>query len=152
MTAEYKKSLTELNTILNYMNAEYLKKIPNKLINFIRTNMDNDYIPMINRNVPIHKQNLSKDTKVLLSLIYRSYWCDKDKKEALKKQDLLEKQKYEEELYERYNSDNIFKNKNKKEMNAEINTVEETKQLVEYKPQNLIQRIINKIVSFFKRN
>jgi len=55
--------------------------------------------------------------------------------------------KYQEELRERYNPDNIFKNK--KEENI---IKEETHALVEYKEKTIIQRIFDKIKNMFKRN
>ena len=67
MTLEYKQSLTELNTIIHYMNIEYLKKIPQKFIDFINNNMDVNYKPNISQNIPINEQNIKQDTKVLLS-------------------------------------------------------------------------------------
>ncbi len=151
MTIEYKRSLTELNTILNYMSIELIKKVPAKFINFISTNMDKEYKPDINKNIPIHEQNISKDTKVLLSLMYRNYWCDEATKIELLHQDLLEKQKYEEKLREKYNVDNIFKNRNKEIDIEETIVKEEIHALTEYKEKNFIQKIFDKIKSIFKR-
>lgn len=146
MTLEYKKSLKELNTILNYMNIEYLNKIPTKFINFINNNMDIDYIPNIDKNIPINKQNLSEDTKVLLSLIYRNYWCDSEIKEKLLQEDLREKKKYEKELQEIYNPDNLFIKR------TLTNTENEEKNvsMVQYKRDYWYIKIINKIKQFFK--
>ena len=131
MTLEYKRSLTELNSILNYMNVEHIKKIPAKFIDFINKNMDKDYIPNIDKNVPINQQELKKDTKVLLSLIYRNYWCDNETKENLLHQDIIVKKNFEQEMLEKYNPDNIFKNKQK--IIQEETTISENVQLVEYK-------------------
>ena len=111
MTLEYKQSLTELNAIIHYMNIEYLKKIPQKFIDFINKNMDVNYKPNISQNIPINEQNIKQDTKVLLSLLYRNYWCDSEVKNELLNEDAIQKEQYEQELREKYNPDNIFKNK-----------------------------------------
>ena len=151
MTMEYRQSLTELNTIIHYMDIEYLKKLPQKFIEFINSNMDKDYIPNIDKNTPINEQNLKKDTKVLLSLLYRNYWCDRDKKIILSQQDLVAKNNYEKELREKYNPDNIFKNKsNVAEMNIEHPKEEKQTELIEYKEQKWYQKIFAKILKVFK--
>lgn len=152
MTMEYRQSLTELNTIIHYMDIEYLKKLPQKFIEFINSNMDKDYIPNIDKNTPINEQNLKNDTKVLLSLLYRNYWCDREKKITLIQEDLVAKNNYEKKLREKYNPDNIFKNKsNVAEMNIESTNEEKHTELIEYKEQKWYQKIFAKILSIFKR-
>ena len=148
MTLEYQRSLTELNSILNYMNVEHIKKIPTKFIDFITKNMDKDYIPNIDKNVPINQQELKKDTKILLSLIYRNYWCDNETKAELFNQDLIDKKNFEQEMLEKYNPDNIFKNRNHSTLNEE-KEANESVAMVEYK-ESLFKRVINKILGFFK--
>lgn len=150
MTLEYKQSLTELNTIIHYMDIEYLKKIPQKFINFISENMDSNYEPNISKNIPINEQTLKKDTKVLLSLLYRNYWCDDETKTELIKEDLLAKDIYEKELREKYNPDNIFKNKKEQIDNISTSQVQENvTSLVEYKEQTWYQKIFENIRNFF---
>lgn len=150
MTLEYKQSLTELNTIIHYMDMEYLKKIPQKFINFISENMDSNYEPNISKNIPINEQTLKKDTRVLLSLLYRNYWCDEESKTELIKEDLLAKDIYEKELREKYNPDNIFKNKKEQIDNISTSQVQENvTSLVEYKEQTWYQKIFENIRKFF---
>ena len=150
---EYRQSLTELNTIIHYMDIEYLKKLPQKFIEFINSNMDKDCIPNIDKNTPINEQKLKKDTKVLLSLLYRNYWCDRDKKTTLIQEDLDAKNNYEKELREKYNPDNIFKNKsNVAEVNIEPPKEETHTELIEYKEQKWYQKIFNLIKNLFHRN
>lgn len=145
MTLEYKQALTELNTIIHYMDIEYLKKLPKKLVAFINKNMDMEYKPNIDKNIPINEQNLKKDTKILLSLLYRNYWCDDEIKEALIEEDLIEKTKYEKELREKYNLDNIFNNE--KQKNDQVQ--EQTTCLTEYKKISWYQKIFENIKNFF---
>ena len=117
-------------------------------IRFIKENMDISYEDNINQDTPIDKQNLKKDTKILLSLIYRNYWCDEDEKKKLMEEDANKKREYEKEIYEKYNPDNIFNNKNKVIEDIKIN--EDEKQLLVPK-ETLFKKLINKIKSFFKR-
>lgn len=153
MTMEYRQSLTELNIIIHYMDIECLKKLPQKFIEFVNSNMDKDYIPNIDKNTPINEQNLKQDTKVLLSLLYRSYWCDSDKKRTLIQEDLIAKNNYEKELREKYNPDNIFKNKsNVTEIKIEPQREEEHAELIAYKEKKWYQKIFTKILSIFRKS
>lgn len=148
MTIEYKQSLKEINTILDFMGNEYIEKLPKKLVRFIKENMDISYEDNIDQSTPIDKQPLKNDTKILLSLMYRNYWCDEDKKKQLIEEDANKKREYEKEIYEKYNPDNIFKNRNKVIEDIKIN--EDEKQLLVPK-ETFFKKLINKIKSFFKR-
>ena len=151
MMLEYRQSLTELNTIIHYMDIEYLKKLPKKFIEFVSSNMDKEYTPNIDKNIPINEQYLKEDTKVLLSLLYRNYWCDSEKKRTLIKEDIIAKNEYEKELREKYNPDNIFKNKSKvAEISIEPQREENHTELIEYKEPKWYQRIFAKILKIFK--
>ena len=143
MTLEYKQSLKEVNTILNLMGKEYINKLPNKLLKFIRENMDKTYISEINVNTPINEQILKKDTKILLSLIYRNYWCSEEKKKLLLEEDEYLKSEHEKEIYEKYNPDNIFKNKKRNITNEE--SIAENVSMVKYK-----ESIFTKIKKWIK--
>ena len=152
MTIEYKQSLSELNKILHYMDGSYFNKLPEKFIKFVENNMDKDYRPNISENIPISEQELKKDTKVLLSLLYRNYWCDEEEKERLKQEDIIKKIEYEKELREKYNPDNIFKDSKKIEVTVENDDVENRETaLVEYSGMKWYRKIFNKILSFFKK-
>ena len=68
---------------------------------------------------------------------------------VLKKQDLKKKfyeneQKYQEELRQKHNPDNIFSKKNKNIIEIEDNQT----QLIEYK-ETIFRRILNKIKAIF---
>lgn len=92
MTEEYRKALTELEIILKYGNIQNLNKLPTKLTNFIKNNKDNTYNPDFDKNIPIYQLNLKKDTKILLSLLYRKYWCNEETKLKLLREDYEKKE------------------------------------------------------------
>lgn len=147
MTLEYKQSLTEINTILNFMEKEYINKLPNKLIKFINENMDNSYISDISANTPINEQNLKNDTKILLSLIYRNYWCSEEKKKELLGEDTYLKSEKEKEIREKYNSDNLFKNKVLEQQNKQV---EDNVALMQVK-ESFFTKVINKLKSLLHK-
>ena len=88
------------------------------------------------------------DTRAILSLIYRDYICEKAEKEILLKKDNEEINKYEEELKQKYNLDNIFKNRKNEQ---EKTKYDEPVQIVNYR-ENIIKRIFNRIKRIFFKN
>ena len=110
MTQDYREALAELNTIIQYMNKNYKNKIPQAFIDFITQNMDVNYKPNISKDIPINEQNLKKDTKILLSLLYRNYWCNNELKTQLMNEDLKSKKEYEQRRIEKYNPKDLFEN------------------------------------------
>ena len=109
--------------------------------------MDNSYISNINVNIPINKQLVKENTKLLLSLIYRNYWCDEEKKKELFEEDAYLKSQKEKENYEKYNPDNIFKSK-QLEITSKDNS-SKSNNIVEYK-ESIFKRVVNKIRSMLR--
>ncbi len=79
-----------------------------------------------------------------------NYWCESEehKKELISRYNDNE-QKYQQELREKYNPDNIFKNNDKKNSIQE-EIIENEVALVEYK-ESIFKKIINKIKSIFRK-
>lgn len=148
------EALSEVDVILDMMPKEDFLKIPNGLKNFIKTRKSQSYIPNIKKNIPLYKQNLKQDTKTMCSLIYRSYICSKQEKLSLEQEDrkiLIQK---EEELREKYNPDNIFKNRQTTVVENDItpdNYEQQHTEMIEYKEQKWYQKIFAKILKIFKR-
>jgi hypothetical protein len=63
------------------MECSDVKKIPKDIINVIRKNRIKNYDVNINPYVPLNKQELKEETKAILSLLYRKFLCDTDKKQ-----------------------------------------------------------------------
>ena len=119
-------------------------KIPSQFANFIDGNRDIHYKPDIDFTKSINQQNLLKETRTILSLIYRDYICDKDKKKELLEKDAKEIQKQEELNSKKYEID--FEARKRK-----YNPVEETKNagyLVQVTEEKWYMRLINKIKRF----
>ena len=155
MRVEYRKALAEVNEILASMDKTQREKVPVKLREFIKSNLDPDYPVLINSNKPVYEQNLLKDTKVLLSIMYRNYWCTKEEKEELVNKDKEERIRKEAELREKYNPDKIFSNTKEEKTSLPNEVAEVIKEttpnadLVEYKEETFITKLINKIKSIF---
>ena len=138
----------EAYAILCIMEKAYLDKVPKKLKQAIYDEMDKDYEPKINFNIPLSKQKLNERTYNILGMIQLNYWCDNEeqKRELITRFSENDKRK-EKEIREKYNPDDLFKNRNNK-IQEDINTEENITAMVEYK-ENVFKRIINKIKGFF---
>lgn len=130
------------------MEKEIRSKIPSQFVNFIDGNRDIHYQPNIDFTKSINQQNLLKETRTILSLIYRDYICDRDKKKELLEKDAKEIQKKEELNRKKYEID--FEARKRK-----YNPIEETKNtgyLVQVTEEKWYMKLINKIKRFlFKR-
>lgn len=138
-----KQAFSEVYDII--YNMEIYKKIPKSFIELIDNNRDEHYKVNIDYEKSMNEQELQRGTRVILSLIYRDYLCSEEERKILIQKDKETLEKIEEEIREKYNPDNIFKNRK----NTEIK--EETVALVEYKQPNFIRKILDRIKKLFKR-
>lgn len=109
MTIEYQNALTEVETILKLMPKDMLNKIPNSFLDFIEQKKSKSYMPNLNMEISLNEQILLKETRAILSLIYRSYLCNTEEKIKLKIDDSIELAKKQSELNEKYSYENLFK-------------------------------------------
>ena len=144
MKQERRIAYAEVDAILNLLDTEYIEKVPVKIRNFINENKDTEYIPKIDPDNSLADQDLRKETISFLTLLQLNYWCESEEEKQEILRELVNTDKIrEEELREKYNPDNIFKDKN--------NQQEQTVAIVEYKEPNFIKKILKKIMTLFKR-
>lgn len=150
MLLENTMAYSEVYAILNLVEDTYLNKIPKNVLEFFKEHRLKEYIPELNLEESLLNQNVKRETMVLLGMLYLNYWCE-DEKEKQEFLDELEKNEEDRiKIEEMYNPDNLFKNKNnKKEFESKENT---NVSLVEFKKQNFIRRLLNKISEFFNYN
>lgn len=132
----------ELYEILGYMDKLTVMKIPEELINVISQRRNTKYKTKIDKNDIFNKQNVSDETLDLLCYIDYNYWMHEDKKNEINK---LLKEK-EEEKKERYNPDNIFKNKQEKNTEEQVVSTE----MIVHK-ENILKKLIIIIKRFFHK-
>lgn len=144
---------SELYDILKFCDNDLKNKISRKFLKFLNDNRDKTYITNINPYLPLEEQNILEETKNYLGLVYRSYFADENEKLDFAKKDKEEYEKLEEEKRQKYNPDNIFKNKEKVIENniekSEVDTKIELPMMAIKK--NIIVRIIDKIKKFFSK-
>ena len=132
-------AITEVSYIIDHFCSPYAKtKIPDKFKNFLEKNSIPDYTPEFKDQKELKDIKLKSKTESLLALVYREYLCTEEEKEDFNKLLIKNEEDYQEELREKYDPDNIFKEKPKRVINNE-------KLPVEIKKDNLFKRIINKI-------
>ena len=138
----------DISIIIKMMPIEMREKISKSFINFIEKNKSNNYVSNINPKIPIREQNIRKETKEMLGIIYRDYLCSNEERNKLLKQEEQEIKQYEEELRQKYDPNDIFKNK-QKEYNYEKEKVNVA--MAEYKKETLIEKILKFFKSRFKK-
>ena len=113
LSKRYAEASCEVLNILNHMSKEDLSKVSCKFIDFLRTNASRDYIPNLDYSKNLKDMNLKEETRALLSIMYKKYWCSEEEKQVLQKRSFINEQIHQRELRERYNPDDIFKVNNK---------------------------------------
>lgn len=74
----YKIAFSEVLVIVNNMQIENRKRIPNKFIEFLEESRDKSYNPTSESINLDNDKNLKKETKVILAIIYKKYFFDVD--------------------------------------------------------------------------
>ena len=143
MNEKYAKAYVEVLEILNHLPAEEYLKIPKEKIEFFNQNKNSQYTFKINPDIDLSEQNLLKETEIVMVILFRDYFASEKQKEIL---DNLLKQNYEKkenEKYNKYNPDNIFKNK--------IQPIANSKEtaLVELKKETWYKKILNYFRNLF---
>lgn len=133
----------DISIIIGMMPTEMKSKISNSFIDFIENNKSNTYVSNINPKIPLREQNIRKETKEMLGIIYRDYLCSNEERIDLLQEENEELAKLEFEKRKLYNPDDIFKKKDLKE-----NIIKKEVGMIEYK-ESIIKRIITKIKNLF---
>lgn len=152
MKEEYRRAFTEVYEIFRLMPNELINKIPNKFYKMIEEERNIDYTPTIQE--PLEKCKLMNETIIILGLIYRDFLCSADEKKRLQEKDAKEMQEVkkalEEELRQKYNPDDIFKNRNIQPENKIQENYEE-KSIAVIQEEKWYQKIFSIIKNIFKR-
>ena len=132
----FKNSLKEVYDILKNTENDLVIKIPSSFINFIKENMNKDYVTNIQPNVNINQQPLLKETEAILSLIYQTYWADTSEKKDF---NLIKEDYPKEDIYK------IF------EKRKNTNISYEATSLIPTKKENFIIKFFKNILNRFNK-
>lgn len=144
VTKELSEAAVEFNRILEYTSEDLKNKIPKKFLDFLQSIQSETYKFEYDKTKKLDEQKLKPKTRGLIALVYQDYICnDTEKEEYIQKSQKIIKQ-IEENKREKYNPNDIFKDKKIETDKDTTNTVE----IVEYK-ESIIKRIIRKIKNIF---
>ncbi len=145
----YTEAATEVLAILDNTDKEAVSKIPKKFIKFLKENSSKTYRPNFDKTKTIKELNLKPKTQALLGLIYWKCWANEQQKVEFTKRLKENEKKYQQELTEKYSTDNLFKNCGTSKLENDMKAQQIS--LITVKENNFVQRIINKIKSIFRR-
>lgn len=140
-----KQAYSEVNEIINLLDKNDRDKIPLKLRKYFEEERDKEYNKSIDLSLPIKNQDLKRETIAIITMLNLKYICSSEGEKAeLKKKYNENEQRYQKELSEKYNVDNIFKNE-------EIENIDVDEQLIVLKKESLFKRIAKFFKRIFKR-
>ena len=148
ITSNYKNTFAEVYEILNLLDKEEYKKIPQDVINVIETNRNCEYNYHINNEIELCKQPMLTETKAILYNIFRDYLSTQNQRQKIIEMQNIEREKLEETKRARYNSKDIFKRREENKM-YNIDT-KICNQIIIEKKESFIKKLIRKLKNIFK--
>ena len=104
----------EVYEILSYMDKVTVMKIPEEILNIIKTKRNINFKTKINKCDIFNEENVSKEAIDFICWLDYKYWLDQNRKSEIDKINIDRIKKSEEEKRKIYNPNNIFENKEKK--------------------------------------
>ena len=129
----------EVMQVLKYFDRKLVMKIPIELLEYFKEHQKKDFIVNIDKEDIFNKNNISEEALALLAYIDLEYWADEEEKCELKKVYMENEKKHQIELSEKYEHNNIFKNKEEIDINEKV-VIEETS-MIEYKKDNIFIKL-----------
>lgn len=148
MNDKINKAYSEIYVILQLLDDEFINKLPKKFIEFINKERDTNYIVNINPNIPLEEQNLLPDTINILAMLKLDYWSTEEEKQELLSILNQNEKKYQEELREKYNPDNLFANRQPVKNAKQAEEIS----LIPIKEKNFFIKLFEKIKNMFQKN
>lgn len=142
------KAYREVYEILKKVSKEELEKIPKEVLIMLQTNMDKDYNYEVLEDVDFEKQEMLRETKVLLAIIYRDFWATDYERDRINKKLDYDVQRYEEDKKQKYNAEDIFVNVKEKQEK----TQERVDLPIVMQKQNFFVKLVNYIKNKFLKN
>lgn len=108
---KYSIAATETLDILKNTNEDDVRKIPTGFIDFLKLIANQNYEPKLDHSKSLDEMEIQEETKGILGVIYRNWWCSEDEKKYYNQLFKNEELKSQQEKRIKYNPDDIFKNK-----------------------------------------
>lgn len=151
MDVKTKEIYSEVNGVLNMLGENYINKLPRNLYNMVVSEKLDTYNPTYDGTIALDMQNIKRESISMIALFHLNYWCEnEDEKNELRQLFKENEDKYQAELREKYNPDNLFKNRTSDTI-QEIETINENVAMVKYK-ESVFKRFWNKIRGIFNKS
>lgn len=145
----YKRAYTELNEIFKIMSEDELNKIPSIFIDNVQKEMDNDYEFELDKDKELLEQDLMTETKALIVQMYVRFLASEGENELWQKYDKYCISEIEKQRREKYNPDNLFKNKPKWSIEEQAQT--ENTAMIKYEEETFIDKIKRFFSDFIRK-
>lgn len=106
-----------------------------------------NYNPEYKVNQKMTNDVISKEALALIAALNLQYWCEDEKEKVRLKQKYIENGKIEQE---KYSYENLFK-KDEKDENSNVEDKQQETEMIEYKEESFIAKLVNKIKIWFRR-
>lgn len=118
ISEEKRKIFSEIDAFLNVLEEKERNKVPKKLREMYKREKLEGYNPQYDLRRPIQEQNMKRETIAMIGLLHLNYWCEnEEEKNKLREIFRKNEQKYQEELREKYNTNDLFKKRKKRNSN-----------------------------------
>ena len=146
---KYANAFSEVLEILKYIPKNEYEKIPFEMIEVFEDNSNIDYIVEYNPNIDLSNQNISKEARTIIAILFRDYWATKIQQSKILKKEKSDLYISEETKKEKYNYETLFKTNNieKEQEQKQENKIQETS-LIEYK-ENFFERFKKFLLKLF---
>lgn len=134
-----KQAYSEVYAILNLMSLNMINKIPEKILENIENKRDKEQVLEIDNMEEYHP---SEQANKLLAVIYKNYFATDEEKSIIKSKEKILYERQQGELREKYNPDDLFKNK---EIKTKTEEIENIVSIIPYK-----ETFFTKVKNWFK--
>lgn len=118
MNASTQEIYSEVYSLLNLLGNNYIEKLPKSLFKMIEEEKSSTYNPQYRENLSLNEQNIKRESLSMIALFHLNYWCNSnEEREQLKQLFKNNEEKYQAEIREKYNPDNLFKNHKQENIN-----------------------------------
>ena len=149
MKQEYSHAAVEILDNLDNTNDEDVQNIPASFIKFLVDIASTNYRVNFNHAKNIQELDLSDKAQEILGYIYINWWASLEEQKQYKEEIERNKRKREKALREKYNPDNMFKDKKaQNHFQMECYQEKQDKDFKIYK-RNILNCIIDKFKKFF---
>lgn len=154
MDDNYSKAYKEIVEILKYVPEGSVNKIPKEMRDMFEAEQLKTYNFQIDTEKPFEEQELLEETKAILANIFRDYWATDYQKARIIEKENQDREEWERQKREKYNPNDIFKNRNTTTNDNNISQDIQEQLNEEYNknlPMEVKENYYKKIINFFKK-